>query len=414
MMEGARPQLNNTPRRLVFRLAVMLGFFVSLGLATWLFVPATETQAQTDSDQTSINADRVIEKGEVVNGDVSVTKGNLIVHGTINGDAVAMSGNVEIDGEVTGDASAVVSGNVILKPKAHVKKSVLAFGQVVLGPDTRVDGDVIAVGGKVLRDPKASVGGSISSPAIPKLDDIANKIAGSQTPGEVAPVTSAFGRLMALFAQGIVALVLLVLGALMTALIPARVRLAGATLEAAPGPSIVVGIIVAVLLFPVVGFAGFILAVSVIGIPFVPVLALAVALLMLAGLVTISAVLGRWVFLSTQHSTSQATNSLVLQVVCGMAIVLSTALIPSALRPGVIIGIMMALLYFATCAGIGAVILSRFGTLAPPAHQPVQQQAPVAPYASPQGQQYVAARLAATGIPGQPPADPGQGQATGT
>src|SRR4051794_2777128 len=135
-MERMRSQLHSSPIRVILRLVVLLSFLASLGVATWLIVPATETLAQTDSDQTSINTDRVVQKGEVVNGNVSVTKGNLTVHGKIDGNAVVLNGDVVIDGEVTGNATALVAGSVKLLPAGHVGGDVLANGNVVLGPGT--------------------------------------------------------------------------------------------------------------------------------------------------------------------------------------------------------------------------------------------------------------------------------------
>lgn len=332
--------------------------------------------AQGEPEKPSINSDRVVQKGEVVEGDVNVTNGNLTVYGTIRGNAVVFNGDAAIDGRVGGNLAVLVSGSVRLGPGATVDGDLLANGDVILGPRSTVSGNVSAVGGKVIEDPTARVGGKVSAAGL-SLNGVQNQVVITPAPTPIphqsgtahervnGPPTF-FDRLLALIAQGILSVVVLGLGALLVALMPARVRVASATLEAEPGPSLIVGFITALLLFPVVALLGGLLAISVIGLPFIPVLAIAVLLVLLFGLVTVSSVLGRWVYQSTHQGMSPSQSSLMLQVLTGMAIVLATALIPSAMRPGFVTGIMMVLLYFLTCTGIGALVLSRLGTLMPP------------------------------------------------
>jgi cytoskeletal protein CcmA (bactofilin family) len=340
--------------------------------------------AQSQGGDTAINHDKVIDTDETVDGDVNVTNGNLIVRGEVDGKAVVVNGSATIEGKVTSDVSALVAGSVTLGKGAEVGGDILANGDIVLGPGSKVAGDVHAVGGKVIRDPLATVSGQITAAGI-SLDGTANQVVVTPAPPFSEPVTAvgeapssvidparAFAnKMLALFAQGLVAVVLLALGALMVVLVPHRVRLSSATLETEPGPSIIVGFIAGALLFPIVGVVGVVLTISVIGLPFLPVLAIAVLLLLLYGLVTLSSLLGHWVFTSAGYGAGPTPTTHVAQVLTGMAIILGTTIVPSAVKPGLISVIMAVVLYFATCAGVGAVLLSRFGTLAPPKHAPV-------------------------------------------
>lgn len=370
-------------RKLIFGLSAVASMaFLAMALVLFAaFSCAPVASAQGQSGDTAINHDRVVQKDETVDGDVSVTNGNLDVRGKVNGKAVVFNGNVTIEGTVTGDVSVLAAGTVQLGKGAVVGGNIIANGTVVLGPNSKVAGDVSAVGGKVIRDPSSTVGGEITAADI-SLGGVSNQVVVTPAPAVpvplaeatvtndtvVSPARSFASRMLSLFAQGLGAVVLLALGALMVLLIPNRVRLSSATLEAEPGPSIVVGFIAGVLLFPVVALAGIILTISVIGLPFIPVLVVAVLLVMLFGLVTLSSALGRWVFMSAGSGPGITTNGQVGQVLTGMAIILGTTIVPSAVKPGFVSVIMGVVLYFAVCAGLGAAIMSRFGTLAPPKH----------------------------------------------
>jgi hypothetical protein len=255
----------------------------------------------------------------------------------------------------------------------------LANGDISLAAGSSVD-NVTSIGGKVVRDPSAEVRGDVSAPSI-TLGGIGNDVIVAPPQEQeierprVPPVYSLAAdgphtivdRIVALFSQGIFGLVLLLIGGLLAVLLPRRMSITGATLEAETGSSIVVGLIAALLLVPVVGFASVVLAITIIGVLFIPVLVIGVGLLLLFGLAVVGASLGKRVYDST-HQGGGYSNHLLLDVVLGMALILSAAFIPSVLIPGPISVLMFALLYFAACVGLGAAFLSRFGTLVPPRH----------------------------------------------
>jgi hypothetical protein len=103
-----------------------------------------------------------------------------------------------------------------------------------------------------------------------------------------------------------------------------------------------------------------------------PVLVIGVLALLLFGLVTVGAWLGRWIYDGSRQSAAHPVAPLTVQVLIGMAILLGSTLLPSAMRPGFLSIVMMILLYVVTCVGLGALFLSRFGKLAPTRHAHMQ------------------------------------------
>src|SRR4051812_23316997 len=69
--------------------------------------------AQSDSGRTAMGKDLTVAKGEVVNGDVTVTNGNLTVLGEVRGEIVVAKGDADIQGTVEGDIT-VTAGNIRL------------------------------------------------------------------------------------------------------------------------------------------------------------------------------------------------------------------------------------------------------------------------------------------------------------
>ncbi len=340
-----------------------VGLLLALvSVAVWgLFLSwALPAAAQGDSGRTIVNQNLVVEKGEVIKGDVVVTNGNLTLQGAVHGDVVVAKGDADIEGTVEGNVT-------------------VTDGTVKLGPGSLVDGDVLAVVGQIVRDPHATVNGNVNAPGI-SLEGVSNSVfaapdvpKGAPEPARLsAPSWLPDGILSSFlnfFSKGMVSLVLLVVGLLLAALLPTRVGISSATLETEPVPSLIVGLITALLLFPVTVLLIIVLAISIVGALFIPVVILVLGVALLFGLVTVSAWIGRIVYETTHGGAPHTTQHLVINVLLGMSILLGTTFVPSVLLPGAITGIMLALMYLASSVGIAALILSRLGTLAPPKHR---------------------------------------------
>src|SRR5436190_13736147 len=80
---------------------VALAVVTILGLGS-LFRAAPEVVAQSQAGRSAVNQDLAIDQNEVVEGDVSVTDGNLKVNGTVQGNVSVLNGDALIDGKVSG------------------------------------------------------------------------------------------------------------------------------------------------------------------------------------------------------------------------------------------------------------------------------------------------------------------------
>lgn len=314
--------------------------------------------AQAETNKTAVGEDLHIESGEVVQGDATVTDGDMIVDGEVRGNVVVVQGDAYINGKVTGDVS-VMGGDAILAAGSSVSGNVL-----------------VLVGGKIEREAGASVGGEVSSVDFPLLP--INDTVGLPSQNQVSLHSEQFsgmfgtlGRVALLVVMlGLsLVLVLFVLG--FALVVPHRLQVSTATLDAAPGSSVAVGLIVAFLLWPVFAIVGMILTLTVVGIVLVPVVAIVVALALMFGLANVSLWLGKRVYESVRHETGplHATQRVMLETLLGLGVVLAATLFPTLLLPGWISSLLWLLVYLAACIGLGAGVMSRFGTLVPPTRQ---------------------------------------------
>lgn len=316
------------------------------------------TQAETS--KSAVGEDLHISRGEVVQGDATVTDGDVTVDGEVRGNVVVVQGNAYINGKVAGDVSAM-------------------RGDVQLGAGSSVTGNVLVLaGGKVEREPGASIGGEISTVDFPLLP--LNSFAGMpSTPGQPDLHSERLGGVFDVFGRAATLVLVLGMGLLLAVfvlafalVVPQRLQVSSATLEAAPGPSIAVGLIVALLLWPVFGLVSMVLTLTIVGIVLVPVVGIAVALALVFGLANVSLWLGRRVYESVRQETRPLTGPqrTMLETLLGLGVVLAATLFPTLLLPGWISSLLWMLVYLAACLGLGAGVMSRFGILVPPTRQP--------------------------------------------
>ncbi len=313
---------------------------------------ARSASAQDEPERVAIGSDMLIAEGEIVQGDVSVTNGNLVLQGEVRGDVTVVNGSADIEGKVLGDVA-------------------VTSGKVVLGPNSNVGGNIVALMGDVARAPGAIVGGTVSNMQNPLWGTSSGVHMGyiDATPW----MRNSVGRFAGMLSWGIFSLVLMLLSVLLVSIAPARTRISADTLQAEVGPSLIVGVITALLLPAVVALVSLALVVTIVGTVLVPVVMIAAGLALLFGLTVISLWMGRHMYSSVQHN-SEMNAPLILQVLLGMPVVLICTVVPAALLPGWVSLLMLPLLYFAACIGLGAVILSRIGTLAPRSTTSPQQE----------------------------------------
>jgi cytoskeletal protein CcmA (bactofilin family) len=308
-------------------------------------------------------SDLVLEEGEMVDGDVVLFGGNLEMEDAslVKGNVVVFGGNAQIDGEVDGDLAAI-------------------GGQIELGPNARIDGDVASVGGQIDRDEKAYVRGDIIEttkfnfegvpipiPPVPPSFEVGNGF-------EVDPL-SRFFEIMFGFAWGFtVALVIAAIGLLVVLFLPEQTETVGRTIIEATPTSFGIG-----LLTMLVGAAIiFLLFVTCCLIPVGLLLALALALATLYGWIVVGYLLGQRLLQAIQKNESKPTPIASALVGLFTLTLLQQGLMALGNIPclGFFFGLLgLTLWLLVASTGLGAVVLSRFGT------QPYTPTPPALPHA---------------------------------
>ena len=284
----------------------------------WLVPGAVVARAQSDA--------LVIPAGQHVAGNVATIAQDIRVDGTVDGDVTSWNGAITIAGRVGGDV--VSYGGAV---------TVLQTGQVA--------GHILASAGMLHQSPGAVVAGQKISggagEALASLFDLLN-------PTSPSSPDDALGH--ALFGVAL-AVLLTAFCLLYTAFWPGRVALAGNTLWHLPGRALTVGLLttlaLALALLPLAGL----LVASVVGVPLLlALLALALALYVY-GLVVLTRMLSARGAMPTNGGR---------MVACTLALVLLIALVV-ALAP--LWG--LTLFFLVASPGLGAVVLSRGGMAQP-------------------------------------------------
>lgn len=115
-------------------------------LVIGLILPTTAFAAGNPDGRVVFGGDFVLETGQVLEGDLVVFGGNAVLQSgsTVQGSVLVFGGNTDLAGEVTGDIS-LLGGNLGLGSTAHVH------------------GDISTMGGSIRRDPAAQVDGQVLS-----------------------------------------------------------------------------------------------------------------------------------------------------------------------------------------------------------------------------------------------------------
>ncbi|HET6362310.1 MAG TPA: hypothetical protein VFH11_09635 [Gemmatimonadota bacterium] len=260
----------------------------------------------------------------------------------VDGDVVAVLGSVSVDGRVTGDVVSVM-------------------GSVNLGEDAIVEGEVVVVGGTLNREPGAVIEGGVEEVAWggPNFD--------MHGPQFRAPFLEGVGGLIMTI---IWVTVLGALAALMYLLARRPVERMAYRIAQSPWKAALVGLVAQILFFPVLILSVILLAISIIGIPLllaVPFALVALAIGMLIGFTAVARVLGS----AAESRFGWQHDSPFVSVLIGVGLIMLVSFFASALGVAggplgvfaVILGILgFVLQYAAWTVGLGALLLTRFGT----------------------------------------------------
>ncbi len=296
------------------------------------------------NDQFCAGGTTVVEPGTTVrNLALFGCSGVVRAGGTVDRDAVVFGGSLTIEqGARVNRTVAIVGGSVLIDGEVGSDVAI-AGGSVNLSDTAVVGGNIRIAGGSLQRSPGATVRGSISQ---------------ENNPRGVIPTFSPFvGTAPVQFFQGgldflrsiLVALATAVLGVLVVVLFPVPTQRVAATAQGATAPSFGVGCLTLVIT-PIFLIA---LAITIIGIPLVLLLALAAAAAWYFGWITIGYIAG----LRVLEALKVREITPVLAVIVGVLVIAFIGVVPVI---GGLVNILVGTL------GVGAVLLTRFGTRAYP------------------------------------------------
>jgi hypothetical protein len=277
---------------------------------------------------------------------------------SVGGDVVAVGGSATIDGEVDGDV-VVVGGSARFGPTAYVR------------------GDVTAVGGGISRDPKAVIRGAINEVGFGGVPWSGDWRRGGDWNWDWMDGIYPVARLTGTFVR-IALLVLLTSLVLFVARQP--VEQIADRVAVDPVKSWFVGFLAEMLFVPVLVMTIVVLTVSIIGIPLlvlVPVAVVAGLVLMLVGFTGVAFHLGRLLQLRIDALRGREYAATVLAIVLIVSPVLLARFIGLIDGLGVFVwsiaAVAFLLEYCVWTAGLGAAALARFGQQ-PPRPPAVPQQ----------------------------------------
>lgn len=269
--------------------------------------------------------DAIVRIGE----DIVVAEGD-----TVDGDVVSIGGSITVRGYVAGDAVSV-------------------GGSIVLESPGVIEGDVVSIGGGIEKGAGTRVGGDKTELSFLGFRHI-YPLAGLRG----VPRLYAIGAFSALW-KVVSVVVLLIITVLLVLFLPTPTKRLSRTIESHLPRSILFGILGEVAILPLC----VLLAVSLVGIPLIPVALIAYGAAFLFGLAGVGLLVGE-IFLKRAGAT---TISSIAAVAIGLVLIELFSLLGALLSPvpglGAFVSILgLVVLYFAWTVGLGSVILTVFGT----------------------------------------------------
>jgi hypothetical protein len=333
-----------------------------------------DKEVEIDSKDAKVG-DIYVGPADTINDDVVTKGGSITVDGMVNGDCVTFGGGVTVNGTVMHDVATfggatVVAGTVkgdvatfggTVFIDGTVGGEVAAFGGMVnLGPESSVGGDISTVGGTVDKAEGARVAGEIKNVDLGMLNQFIPSMVGS---AHFAHKKPAAGRAIKFF---IVFFMLAGLGILITLLgvfFAKPIERIVHIIEVDFWKSAGIGFLVQISLAPALVF----MAVSILGIPLIP---LAV-LLVVAGILMSIASFGVIINQKFLHAVNKPPMNTLPAVVLGFVLLHSLFLLGSLINiagsPLTALGVIFIIINFivlwcGVTVGLGAVWTTRLGT----------------------------------------------------
>lgn len=311
--------------------------------------------------------DFTVEKGKTLEGDLAA-KGTVTVKGVVTGECIAYGGPLIIEGECRGEAAsfggpARVSGKVggdlssyggPVDLSGTVANDVSLFGgDLLLRSSAAIAGDVSIFGGKLEQESGSKIRGEIHNFSSALAGSVGRGISEAVTRGERSRRYDGAPK-KALISGFLLGLCLIPF--LLTLFFPGQVEAVAAAASEEFWRALGIGLIIETAIVP----GTLALAVSVLGIPFIPVAYAALAAAFVMGLAAFFLLMARRVCLNLGKPAPAAIKAVGLAGAATAAISIAGGLIP------LVGGVLGLALFLTLCCGmtlgLGAVWLTRFGT----------------------------------------------------
>lgn len=287
----------------------------------------------------------------VIVGDLTVLGGRAVVRGTVDGDVAVFGGDLDLIGRVTGDG-AVFGGN--LNNRGQIKGDVAVIGgTVVLDSSSIVEGDISTLGGSLERDEDAIVEGEVTTIGIEGLGKIGPRISKILKWQERMPFAGALRGMFVILAV----IILYVINLLLLLVFPSAIDRITDKIKSNVWISVGIGVGLEVLYVPII----VLLAVSIIGIPIIPLFVLAVIIALLFGFTAISFIIGERIMKGMKSQTENRLGIFSLGWIALMIIPILGLLLKGFRVGGSLIFVIgLAILYVTMTIGAGGVVFSLF------------------------------------------------------
>ncbi len=281
----------------------------------------------------------------VVGGDVDSKGGNITINGLVEGDVTLGQGQVELgpDGSVTGH---------IYVDRGLIKKADTAMvGSIEVGEElTRAELREEMKGDYLVERPRERMGERISDQVITRVNDIMRRVSflpqiGPGRDWQLFPTL--FVGFYSNLARGMFnMLILFALAALTHSLLPRQVKAAGDAISINAGPVIGWGLLATILAIPVMVLLGL----SIIGIPLLLFVLMALAVAAVLGYAAITGLVGeRLAYVASPSANINPLGAIAI----GVLVIGLISMVP-------IIGWFVS--WFVYAVAIGATLVTRFGT----------------------------------------------------
>lgn len=254
-----------------------------------------------------------------------------------NTNLIRFGGSITVPDNQTVENAIAFGGSVTVSPNAKVVDTAISFGgDVILKKGAQVEGDAYSFGGKIVQEPGAIVSGEKAT-----FSDRHGMMYGSDRGRSSFFAQYFFSAIFRISA----AIVATILGLIILQTSPQFLPTLATKLRQHSGLTALWGI-GAIISFI---FATVFLAITLIGIPLIPLLSLTAVIISLVGSLGVALFVGQWVLRQRERSSQQ-------QFLVGLAIVTVLTLMP-------FFGGLVVLLV--NLFGLGVILLWKFGTEKP-------------------------------------------------